>query len=108
MTSDAESDQIAEALDPDAAFAGRTDSARAPFSLATVASSAPVLVQLADQMRGMRAHTEDQNLRSVLDDILNGRAPLSGLLAGGVLPTPPAAMPDTLRELLETDGETNR
>lgn len=108
MRPDAEANQSSEPLDPDAAFAGRVSSERAPFALPTVAASAPVLVQLARQMREVRAGTDDPNLREVLDAILNGRAPLSALLIDGVLPTPPAVMPDTLRELLETNRETQR
>ncbi|KQQ62402.1 hypothetical protein ASF63_18690 [Microbacterium sp. Leaf320] len=106
--SDAEAKRGSEPLDPDAAFAGRMDSERAPFALSTVASSAPVLVQLARQMREARATSDDPHLREVLDGILNGRAPLSMLLASGVLPAPPAAMPDALRELVETNEETQR
>lgn len=108
MRPDADTSGSSEHLDPDAAFAGRVSSERAPFALSTVAASAPVLVQLTRQMREVRASTDDPNLREVLDRILNGRAPLSALLGEGVLPTPPAVMPDTLRELLETNGETQR
>lgn len=97
-----------EHLDPEAAFAGRVSSERAPFALPTVAASAPVLVQLTRQMREVRDSTDDSKLREMLDRILSGRAPLSALLAGGVLPAPPAVMPDTLRELLETNGEAQR
>lgn len=108
MRPDAEAHSGSEPLDPDAAFAGRVNSERAPFALSTVASSAPVLVQLARQMREVRAGSDDPQLREVLDGILNGRAPLSTLLASGVLPSPPAAMPDALRELVETSEETQR
>lgn len=108
MTPDADANPTPERLDADAAFAGRVDAERAPFSLSTVAASAPVLVQLTKQMREVRARTDDPELRGVLDGILNGRAPLSTLLADGVLPTPPAAMPDTLRKLLDENGETPR
>ncbi|MDN3444198.1 hypothetical protein [Microbacterium sp. APC 3901] len=108
MRPDAGANRSSEHLDPDVAFAGRVSSERAPFALPTVAASAPVLVQLTTQMREARDSTDDPDLRGVLDRILQGRAPLSALLAGGVLPTPPAAMPDTLRELLETNGETQR
>lgn len=83
-------------------------SERAPFALPTVAASAPVLVQLTRQMREVRDRTDDPNLREVLGGILNGQAPLSALLARGVLPAPPAAMPDALRKLVETNGETQR
>lgn len=108
MRPDAEANRSSEQLDPDTAFAGRMNSERAPFALSTVAASAPVLVQLSRQMREVRDGTDDPTLREVLDRILNGRAPLSELLAGGVLPTPPSVMPDTLRDLLETSEETRR
>jgi hypothetical protein len=108
MTLDPAADRNPEPLDPDAAFAGRVSSERAPFALSTVAASAPVLVQLARQMREVRAGTDDPQLRDVLDGILNGRAPLSALLADGVLPAPPSAMPDTLRKLWESNEEAQR
>ncbi|WP_431074422.1 hypothetical protein [Microbacterium phyllosphaerae] len=108
MTPGAEANRSSEPLDPDAAFAGRMNSERAPFALSTVAASAPVLVQLAKQMREVRATSDDPKLNEVLDGVLNGRAPLSTLLASGVLPAPPAAIPDALRELVETNEETQR
>ncbi|WP_341956396.1 hypothetical protein [Microbacterium sp. LWH13-1.2] len=108
MRPDADANSGSEPLDPDAAFAGRVNSERAPFALSTVASSAPVLVQLARQMREVRARSDDPQLREVLDGILDGRAPLSAVLANGVLPSPPAAMPDALREIMETNEETQR
>ncbi|WP_159500950.1 hypothetical protein [Microbacterium sp. 18062] len=92
-------------LDPDAAFAGRVDGERAPFSLSTVAASAPVLVQLSDDMRRLRASTDHPRLREALSDVLAGRAPLSSLLAAGVLPAPPAQMPEALKTMLEADEE---
>lgn len=92
-------------LDPDAAFAGRIHAERAPFSLSTVAASAPVLVQLSDDMRRLRASTDDPRLREALSGVLDGRAPLSSLLADGVLPRPPAQMPAALKTMLDVDEE---
>lgn len=114
MTQEGEANPSAAQSDPEAAFAGRVDSERAPFALPTVAASAPVLVQLASQMREVRARTDDPHLREVLDGVLNGRRPLSALLADRVLPDPPEEMPDQVRELRElgelreTNGDARR
>ncbi|MCT1394337.1 hypothetical protein M4D51_01185 [Microbacterium sp. p3-SID338] len=56
-------------------------------------------------MREVRAASDDPHLRAVLDGILDGRAPLSTLLSAGVLPAPPAVMPQGLRALLEMNEE---
>ncbi len=105
MTTDAARNPGFDRLDPEAAFAGRVDSERAPFALSTVAASAPVLVELAREMRDVRARTDDRRLREVLDGILSGSAPLSSLFTSGALPAPPKVMPDALREIVKTNEE---
>lgn len=105
MRPDGAGDSSAESIDPAEAFTGRVSGERAPFALPTVAASAPVLRDLAAQMREVRAATDDRDLRAVLDGILDGRAPLSTLLSAGVLPEPPAEMPAGLREFLDTNRE---
>lgn len=105
MRADGAADHGADMLDPFAAFAGRVNGGRAPFALPTVAASAPVLLELSKQMREARAASDDPRLRAVLEGILDGRAPLSTLLSAGVLPAPPAVMPQELRELLERNEE---
>lgn len=108
MTTDADQNPGFGLLDPETAFAGRVDSERAPFALPTVAASAPVLVELAREMRDVRARTDDPRLQEVLDGILSGGAPLSSLFTSGVLPAPPEAMPDALRKIVETNEEAQR
>lgn len=96
-----------EQLDPDAAFAGRVSDERAPFSLPTVAASAPVLIQLSREMRSLRDSTDDPTLREALTGVLDGRTSLSSIFSSGVLPEPPTEMPEGLRLILEADEETS-
>lgn len=94
-------------LDPDAAFAPLVSEERAPFALPTVASSAPVLVQLSREMRGLRDSTDDPKLREALTGVLEGRTSLASVLSSGVLPEPPTEMPEGLRLILETNEESS-